>query len=332
MVALFFTAAVLIHHTFSAILTSLVLAYLVNPLLKKMEALGLRRTPAITLIYLMLALGGTIAALLVVPAVSAQVSMLQGALPAYLQSVRNSLEVFRVDLAGHIGPEDSAWLVSRIDQLLAQGGREISGLGYQQLKGLLYTTFNLILAPILVFFMLFYKERAGRAILLLTPLRFRDELVHLGSRIHNTLERFILALLLDCLLVGIMCSLALWLLDIDFFLLNGMLAGFAAAVPFVGPLLAFIPPAVIGYSISGDPMMIVKVAAAYALIHILIEGGLIKPLLMRGVLKLNPLWVIFTVMAMGELMRIWGVLLSIPLLAVLKICAGEMVEYLERQG
>ena len=168
--------------------------------------------------------------------------------------------------------------------------------------------------------------------LLLTPGRFRDELVHLGSRIHDTLERFILALLLDCLLVGMLCSLALWVLGIDFFLLNGMLAGFAAAVPFVGPLLAFIPPAVIGYSTTGDPMIVLKVAIAYFVINIIIEGNLIKPVVMKGAMRLNPLWIIFAVMAMGELMGLWGVFLSIPLVAVLKICAGEMKEYLEKQG
>jgi predicted PurR-regulated permease PerM len=132
-------------------------------------------------------------------------------------------------------------------------------------------------------------------------------------------------------MVGILCSFALWLLGIDFFLLNGMLAGFASAVPFAGPLLAFIPPAVIGYSTTGDPMIILKVAGAYVLINIIIEGNFIKPVLMRGTMKLNPLWIIFAVMAMGEMMGFWGVLLSIPLVAVLKICAGEMKEYLEKQ-
>lgn len=330
MVALFFGAAFFIHHTFSAVLTSLILAYLVNPLLKKLEQAGLGRTPAITAIYLLLAGGGTLLAILVVPAVTLQMDMLRSSLPSYLESMRSSLDMFQADLARHIGVEDSNWLIAQIDQMLAQMGSELSGQGYRQLKGLFYTTFNLILAPILVFFMLYYKERAASAVLLLTPARFRDELIHIGTRIHDSLERFILALLLDCLLVGILCSLVLWLLDVDFFLLNGMLAGFAAAIPFVGPLLAFIPPAVIGYSTTGNPMIVLEVAAAYFLINIIIEGNLIKPLVMRGVMKLNPLWVIFAVMAMGELMGVWGIVLSIPMVAVLKIFAGEVRQYLEQ--
>jgi predicted PurR-regulated permease PerM len=127
-------------------------------------------------------------------------------------------------------------------------------------------------------------------------------------------------------------SLALWLLQVDFFLLNGMLAGFASAVPFVGPLLAFIPPAVIGYSTTGDPMVVLKVAGAYFLINIIIEGNLIKPMVMRGAMKLNPLWVIFAAMSMGELLGFWGIVLAIPLAAVLKICAGEVMAYLDSQG
>jgi predicted PurR-regulated permease PerM len=242
------------------------------------------------------------------------------------------LAAFRGTLSSHIGPEDSAWLVSQVDGAIARVGSELSGQGYRQLKGLLYTMFNLVLAPILVFFMLLYKEKTRRVLLIFTPEPFRDELILLGTRINVTLERFILAMFLDCFLVGILCSLALWALDIDFYLLNGMVAGFASAVPFIGAFLAFLPPALIGFSVAGDPLIVLKVAAAYFFVNIIIEGNIIKPLVMRGTLRLNPLWVVFAVMAMGEMMGFWGILLAIPLAAVIKICAAELRDFLVQAG
>ncbi|HLO26910.1 MAG TPA: AI-2E family transporter, partial [Geobacteraceae bacterium] len=89
---------------------------------------------------------------------------------------------------------------------------------------------------------------------------------------------------------------------------------------------AVIPAAFVGYAKSGDLYMIPKVCAVYFLIHVIIEGNLIKPLVMRRTLRLNPLAVIFAVMAMGELLGFWGIVLAVPLAAAVKICAGEVHE------
>jgi predicted PurR-regulated permease PerM len=126
-------------------------------------------------------------------------------------------------------------------------------------------------------------------------------------------------MLLDCLLVGILCAVALYLLDIEFPILNGFLAGFASIVPFIGALIAVIPPALLGYVKSGDLTIIPKVMLAYFFINVIIEGNVIKSLLMKTTLKLNPLAVIFAVMALGELLGFWGIVLAIPIAAVVDI-------------
>ena len=116
-------------------------------------------------------------------------------------------------------------------------------------------------------------------------------------------------------------------------MLNGLFAGFASIVPLLGAIVAVIPAAFLGYAKSGDLSVIPKVCAAYFIIHVIIEGNLIKPLVMRRTLRLNPLAVIFAVMAMGELLGFWGIVLAIPFAAVIKICAGEARELLaERDG
>jgi len=188
----------------------------------------------------------------------------------------------------------------------------------------LFGLFNLVLAPIMVFFMLLYKEFFKKAIIRLIPAAEREYLTGLGEKINRTLERFILAMLLDCLLVGILCFAALRILDIEFPLLSGLFAGFASILPVLGGLVAVIPPAFLGYAKSGDLTIIPKVCAFFFLIFIIIEGNLIKPLIMRSTLKLNPLAVIFAVMAMGELLGFWGIVLAVPLAAVVKICAKEI--------
>lgn len=322
--AAFLLAGFFLRHTLSALLTSLVLAYLVNPPLKYLEKRGFSRALSITLLYGILAVMGLFASFFLVPYLGHQLDALAGTLPSYVQMLKAIVDGWRQELLPYYATEDLAWITAKGEESLNRLATELTGQGYERVKGLLFALFNLVLAPILVFFMLLYKERFKDALLRLSSVHLRHELREMGWRINRTLERFLLAMLFDCLLVGILCSLALYFLDIEFPLLNGMFAGFATIVPFLGALVAVIPPAFIGYAKSGDPMIIPKVCAAYFLINVVIEGNLIKPLVMRGTLKLNPLAVIFAVMAMGELMGFWGVVLAIPLAAVMKICAEEL--------
>lgn len=320
-------AGLLLRHTLSAFLTALVLAYLINPLLNQLERRGLSRLPAIALLYILLLAGAVSVSFLLLPYLGHQLDALGEALPSYIQRLKAALEQWRNSFSIYYSDEEMAWFSSQMDAALGRAATEISGKGYERLKEVLFGVFNIILAPVLVFFMLYYKDMFKIILLRFTPSKMRHELIDLGKRINRALERFVLAMLFDCLLVGILCSIALYMLGIEFPILNGMFAGFATVVPFVGAVVALIPPAVIGYAQSGDLMIIPNICAVYFLINVVIEGNLIKPLVMRGTLKLNPLWVIFSVMAMGELMGFWGIVLAIPLAAVVKICAFEIKDF-----
>lgn len=323
-------AGYFLTHTFSALLTSLVLAYLINPLLNYLERRGFDRFTALVLLYGIAALVTFMASFVFVPYLGHQLDAFGSALPVYMKTVQAGVEKWRFELAGYYGGEEGAWLLERMEQAMAHWSETLSGFGFLQLKKVLFAAFNLVLAPIMVFFMLLYKEHAKDFIKRIFHHRERQHLLELGRDINTTLERFLVGMFFDCLIVGILTSVALALLGIEFPLLNGMFAGFASMVPFLGALVAVIPPALIGYANSGDIWIIPKVCAVYFLINVIIEGNLVKPLVMRHTLRLNPLGVIFAVMAMGEMLGFWGIVLAIPVAAVVKICTAEMRTILAR--
>lgn len=314
----------MMRHTLSAFLTSLAVCYLLNPIVKFLEKRCGNRLAAIILLYFFGTIALTIVSLFVIPQMRQQYELLVHEMPVYMQNVKASLERWRIALAPYYSGPEGEWLMVQAEDILNTISEKIPGIGFERLKGALYGIFNLVLAPILVFFMLLYKEFFGNTLLRLVPDAERDYMVDLGRRINRSLEKFILAMIADCLLVGLLCAAALWLLGIQFPLLNGLLAGIASVVPVLGGVVAVIPPSFLGYAASGDLTIIPKICAAYFLIFIIIEGNLIKPLLMKTTLKLNPLAVIFVVMAMGELLGFWGIILAIPLAAVVKLCAGEI--------
>lgn len=321
-------AGYFIAHTFSALLTSLVLAYLVNPLLKYLERRGFDRLTALILLYGIAVFSAFLASFAFIPYLGHQFDALGSAFPAYMKSLQAGLEKWRSELAGYYGGEEGAWLLERMALAMEQWHEAISGLGFQQLKKILFAAFNLVLSPILVFFMLLYKDNAKDFIKRLFHHRERQHLLELGREINLSLEKFLIGMFFDCLIVGILTSGALALMGVEFPVLNGLFAGFASIVPFLGAMIAVIPAALIGYAESGDLWIIPKVCAVYFVINVIIEGNLVKPLIMRHTLRLNPLGVIFAVMAMGELLGFWGIVLAVPAAAVVKICTAEMREIL----
>lgn len=316
------------HHSLSAILTSLVIAYLLNPFMKYLERKGLGRIPAIAILYLCIAVIMFFSLFALIPYLNHQLEAFPRAVPRYVQNLEGVMEAWKARLSPYYGSDEGTWLIASAQDSLKKLALDVSGKGYQELKAALFGLFNLVLAPILVFFMLSSKQFFKDLILRFVPHRERHSFREVGGRIKDSLERFVMAQFFDCLLVGILSALALYLLGIEFPLLNGFAAGFASVVPYVGVMVAVIPPALMGYAESGDLMIIPKVCAAYFVINVIIEGNLIKPLLMRGTLRLNPLAVVFALMALGELMGFWGVVLAVPVAAVVKICAVELKGYL----
>ena len=318
----------LIAHTFSALLTSLVLAYLLNPLLKYLEKRGFDRFTALCLLYGIGVLAGFFASFILIPYFGHQISAFAVAMPLYVKNIQAWLDNLKITLEGYYGGDEGIWLIGRFEAYLSTVTGKLSNIGYQQVVKLFFAMFNIILSPILVFFMLLYKQHARDFINRAFHHRERAHLLELGREINRSLERFLIGMICDCLLVGVLTAIALAMLGIEFPILNGLFAGFASVVPFLGVIIAMIPPALIGYAQSGDAWLIPKVAACYFVINVIIEGNLIKPLVMRHTLKLNPLAVIFAVMAMGELMGFWGIVLAIPAAAVVKICTAEMRQML----
>jgi putative permease len=314
------------RHTFSALLTALLFAYLLNPVLKYLERRGFDRITALILMYGIATFAAFLASFLLIPYLGHQLQSFVHAFPRYVLNLQSTIEQWKKTIAPYYAGEEGDWVATQVEDALGRTAQLISGIGYERFKGVLFGVFDLILAPILIFFILYYKRYFKDVLKRLMPTKERRRLIRLGQRINQTLERFLIAMLIDCLMVGILTAAALYLLDIEFPVLNGLFAGFASIVPFLGATVAVIPAALIGYAKSGDLNIIPKVCLAYFVIHVILEGNLIKPLIMKRTMKLNPLAVIFSLMAMGELLGFWGIVLAVPLAVLVKISAAEILQ------
>ena len=308
------------QHTIACFLLSYVIAYLLDPLVVLAEKRGHCRRKAITFIYVVLGVLAFFTSIYCLPLLTNSWNSLLRDLPNYL--LKGKALIF--ELKNHLGPRfdtpEMAWFIEQFTANIDKLGEKVSGLLYLAFTKALFNIFNLILAPILVFFMLLYKEPVISGIARWLPGNRRDALLQAGRETNASIGGYIRGQLFVSAIVAIFSTAALFVLDVDYAVLNGIFAGLASILPFIGVILAMLPALFFAYVKFQSAIILAKVVVAFAVIYFL-EGYLIKPLVFKEAMDLNPLTTILMVMACGELFGFWGILLAIPLAAAIKIFA-----------
>jgi putative permease len=321
--AILFAGGYALRHTVSTFLLSFVLAYILDPFVTMLERKKIRRIYGIMILYAILGIIGFFIFAYLVPLINIRWYALLADLPKYVQKGK---ELF-LGLAGNFQPayatEEWNWLFDKITESMdVIMGKLGSGM-YAAAGSVAFNLLNIILAPILVFFMLFYKHDIASGIIAWLPAARRDLILELGHEINVSVGGYIRGQLIVSLIVAVFSAVALFYLDVDYPLLCGIFAGVASILPFVGVILATIPPLFLAYVKFQSGIMLLKVLAAFALIYF-IEGYLVKPLVFKRAMDLNPLATIIVVMAFGEQMGFWGILLSLPIADAIKIISTHI--------
>lgn len=321
--AILFVGSYALRHTVSSFLLSFVLAYMLDPFVVMLEQRKVRRLYGILVIYAILGIISFFIVAFLVPFVNIRWYALLADLPKYVQKGKDLL----LELSGRFQPtyatEEWNWLFNKItgsmDTILGKVG---SGV-YAAAGRVAFNLLNIILAPILIFFMLFYKSNILAGISRWLPAGRRETILELGREINASVGGYIRGQMVVSLIVALCSAIAMFFLDIDYALLLGIFAGMASILPFVGVILATIPPLFLAYVKFQSGIMLLKVLAAFALIYFF-EGYLVKPLVFKKSMDLNPLATIIVVMAFGELMGFWGILLALPIAAAVKIISTHL--------
>ena len=306
-----------LRHTISCFLLSFVLAYLFEPLVSLMER-RVARLKAIAILYAGLGVFALFCLIYLIPFLTSRWEALAHNFPLYLQKIKALIAELRESNRTSYAAEEWRWAFGQISDNLDALFSQLGGGIYTTASTMAFNLLNLLLSPILVFFMLVYKKAVVETITGFLPTRFREGVLIVGREINRSMTGFIRGQLIISGIVAALVSAALFLLGVDYPLLNGCFAGLTSIIPFVGVILAAVPPLLVAYVKYQSGLVLLKIAAAFSIIYF-VEGYLVKPLVFRESMDLNPLLTLLMVMALGELMGFWGILLAIPIAASLKI-------------
>jgi predicted PurR-regulated permease PerM len=209
------------------------------------------------------------------------------------------------------------WLVQEISTINWMS-RRMDVVG--KMTGAISSVFGILVDAIIIFFIGLYVAVQPRvyidaAIRLVHPAG-RPRVQQLVAEIGNTLQWWLVGIMVTMLAVGVMSGIGLWLLGVPFPLALGILAAVLAFVPYLGAIVASVPAMLV--AMIRGPEYALYVAGLYLGIH-LVEGYLLSPLIQQRAVSLPPAFLLFAQIMLGILLGMMGIVLAAPITATLLV-------------
>jgi len=214
-----------------------------------------------------------------------------------------------------------------IKDLLRRGANyliEIAQTSVLLLLSFTGTLVELIVVPIIAFYMMKSGDRFKDVFVGLFPDAYRGHLRHIIHEMHETLSAYIRGQLLMCALIAALVFAGMWFFDVPYPLVIALLAGLMELIPIVGPIVGAIPAVLLAGTVSW--MLAAKVLVFYIVVQQL-EGHVIMPNTMGKVIDIHPVAIIGGVLLGSSVLGIFGMMLAVPVLAVTKVLARHMWYY-----
>ncbi len=304
------------------------LVFILEPLVKVFEGLRIPRLIGSILSLLVLVAVIVAGGALVWPTVQTQGSELIEQLPDIYVSVvdwlGNAAIVLGLNIDEMLSQETiEAWLRDPANQATIQD--LVFGFGAGAgvvLRGVAETIAVVVLAPVLAIYLLIDLDRFKRRSLELTPPNQRDEVAYVSGEVATALGSFVRGQLLVALIVGILSSIGMWVIDLPFWLIVGIVAGFLNLIPFLGPVVGGALAALVAL-LNGDPWQAVWAVVIMTAVQ-QVDNHLITPVVQRARVQLSPLVIVLALIIGGALAGLLGVLVAIPATAAIRIVVGHL--------
>ena len=313
-----------IGDTLVPFVAALALAYLLRPLVARLERWKLSRAAASGIVLVTAMVLMILAGILIVPQLLDELGDLIAKVVASAPQWRIWIEktLFAVLARFPVEPQKLQSLLlqelpSRLQTLfstLLQGVFNVTAA----ISGVLGQVVNVILVPVLTYYFMKDYQQGQEAIYARLPEARRDRLVALMNRADEMLSGFLRGQLLVMLAVGVLTALGLWIAGVPYALFLGGMAGLLNIVPVLGLYISLALALVVALFTPEPLGMAIRVAIVFVIVQGL-EGAVLSPKIVGDRVGLHPVWVIMSVFVAAKFLGFIGLILGVPLAALLKV-------------
>ncbi len=302
------------------------IAYLLDPLADRLEAVKAPRWAATTLVLSGFFVIFLLVLVILAPVIQSQIVGLIAALPEYAAAIEEALTPVFETMRAQISEDELSRLRDSASQYVGSAVGWIAALIGGVWRGgmaILDLISLLVITPVVAFYLLRDWDRMTAKIDGLLPRPYAETIRGLMGEVDQSLASFIRGQGMVCAILGIFYAIGLTVVGLNFGLLVGLGAGLVSFIPYVGSVSGFVVATGIAVFQFDSPTMWLVVAGVFVLGQA-VEGNFLTPKLVGESVGLHPVWVLFALLAGGSLFGFTGLMLAVPVAAVI----GVMVRFL----
>jgi len=297
-------------------LMSLIFAYLLIGMQKRLEAYGLNSTVALIFTYSFFLLIGIALMVWLVPLVYQQLQSLVLEIPKWVKTFTVFIQTVPENYPDLVSSDQITTFLQSLSGQITAISEEFLKASIAGIQNTVTIAINLILLPILVFFFLFDRDSIISSFLKILP-KERAMLQNVWVEMDDQLSNYARGKAIEIVIVGLAAAIIFLYFDLQYIALLSVLVGFSVLIPFLGAFLITIPVAIIGLLQFGLSFDFWLLMGAYLVLQIL-DGNLLVPLLFSDAVKLHPVIIMLAVFVFGALFGFWGVFFAIPIATLIK--------------
>ncbi|NFV81940.1 AI-2E family transporter [Magnetospirillum aberrantis] len=296
-------------------------AYFLDPLADRLERAGLSRLAATSVITASFFMVVVVALVILVPVIEDQVLAFAHKVPGYVDTLNERLQPLLVEAKKRLSPRDIEKLRSSVGEYAGTFASWGLGALRSVLSGSL-AVFNVLslvfITPVVTFYLLRDWDKMVSRVDSWLPRDHADTIRTQMKEINRTLSGFIRGQATVCLCLGLIYGIGLSVVGLDLGLVIGLGAGVLSFIPYLGSIAGFVTGMGLALAQGADWHLPVFVAVVFAIGQVA-EGNFLTPKLVGDKVGLHPVWIMFALLAFAALFGFVGLLLAVPLAAVIGV-------------
>lgn len=302
----------------SPLFIGIVVAWLFDPFVTKLQKKGINRVIGTVFIYFLIIFVGGLLLKLILPSISSQINDIITSAPGFVTGIKEWVDgVFTgIERLSHYdltNVKDQVY--NSINQIGLSITVDLPTNIVSFISSLVSGSINLIFGLIIGFYMLFDFDNVRGHLLTFVPKRFHKETIVVVDRLNNNLRNFVQGTLLIMCILFVFQSIGLTLAGMKAPLVFGLFCAITNVIPYLGPYIGGIPTVLVAFSI--DP-----VVGIFSLVSVIVcqvlESYFLQPVVMGKTMKLHPVTIMLGLLVFGHFFGILGMILATPTIAIFK--------------
>lgn len=315
------------------VIASLVLSYLLEGLIRPLENRKVPRIFAVVIVFSLFLLALFFLVVGLIPLLSKQIGQFIQDLPRMISTWQDQLLHLPEQYPELITEQQITGLLDTINTQIAKLGQNFLSFSLASVRGIINFIIYLVLVPLMIFFFLKDKLKIISFLKNFFPPNI-DLANQVWIEVNHKTAKFIQGKIWEILIIWGASYILFLFLGLRFTVLLSFLVGLSVIIPYVGATAMTIPVALVAYFQWGYGSQFAYTLISYIILQIL-DGNLLVPLLLSGIVKLHPLAIIIGILIFGGIWGFWGVVFAIPLAtlvnAIVKAWLGLQKEQLKKE-